>query len=596
MVILQKRVAGLNENSLERFLTKAKRAVGLRGAVTVLVTSSQELRRLNQRFRGQDRPTDVLSFPAEMQPASGFAGDVAISAEIAAQNARQLGHSAAEEVKILVLHGILHLAGFDHEADSGQMARKEERLRKQLRLSAALIERSSGPGANDRRRVAGNSRRQTSTDEPLHQIAEARAMSYAVGASLLLLVGLLTLVSYVDRLYTEIGKFLSREFQDNIDSFEKNVEPNLRASRARASLSMAILVQVTMAAIALSIGFIVFSDKAWSFQEILQATLSLVLIVIVFNRFLPFVFFSRTNGEWLARWVPVLRILIYLVLPVTLMLGFLQSVASLTKRPADEEPESPAEAVDALIEAGQEEGIIQASDRDLIQSVVEFSGKTVREAMKPRPEMVAVPVNTTVEQFVELLRTKPFSRVPVYRDSIHSIVGIVYAQDVLQVPDTEARARTVESLMRKEVYFVPESKLGSHLLREMRKNNVRMAIVVDEYGGVAGLVTIEDLVEEIVGEIGDEHEKSQVIKENDHAYIVPGNMDVDRSRRTLWDSPGRQRSRHRGRAGDGTGRPHSAEGRNIEEDGLRFEVLESTDRRVERVRIVAVEPRQMKLI
>ena len=421
-------------------------------------------------------------------------------------------------------------------------------------------------------------------------------MSYAVGASLLLLVGLLTLVSYVDRLYTEIGKFLSREFQDNIDSFEKKVEPNLRASRARASLSMAILVQVTMAAIALSVGFIVFSDKAWSFQEILQATLSLVLVVVVFNRFLPFVFFSRTNGEWLARWVPLLRILIYLVLPVTLMLGFLQSVASLTKRPSDEEPESPAEAVDALIEAGQEEGIIQASDRDLIQSVVEFSGKTVREAMKPRPEMVAVPVNTTVEQFVELLRTKPFSRVPVYRDSIHSIVGIVYAQDVLQVPDTEARARTVESLMRKEVYFVPESKLGSHLLREMRKNNVRMAIVVDEYGGVAGLVTIEDLVEEIVGEIGDEHEKSQVIKENDHAYIVPGNMDVDHLDELFGIRlEGKEAATVAGLVTELAGRIPQ-KGEIIEEDGLRFEVLESTDRRVERVRIVAVEPRQMKLI
>jgi putative hemolysin len=421
-------------------------------------------------------------------------------------------------------------------------------------------------------------------------------MSYAVGASLLLLVGLLTLVSYVDRLYTEIGKFLSREFQDNIDSFEKKVEPNLRASRARASLSMAILVQVTMAAIALSVGFIVFSDKAWSFQEILQATLSLVLIVVVFNRFLPFVFFSRTNGEWLARWVPLLRILIYLVLPVTLMLGFLQSVASLTKRPSDEEPESPAEAVDALIEAGQEEGIIQASDRDLIQSVVEFSGKTVREAMKPRPEMVAVPVNTTVEQFVELLRTKPFSRVPVYRDSIHNIVGIVYAQDVLQVPDTEARARTVESLMRKEVYFVPESKLGSHLLREMRKNNVRMAIVVDEYGGVAGLVTIEDLVEEIVGEIGDEHEKSQVIKENDHAYIVPGNMDVDHLDELFGIRlEGKEAATVAGLVTELAGRIPQ-KGEIIEEDGLRFEVLESTDRRVERVRIVAVEPRQMKLI
>jgi putative hemolysin len=421
-------------------------------------------------------------------------------------------------------------------------------------------------------------------------------MNYGVGFALLLLAGVLTLVSYVDRLYTEIGKFLSREFQDNIDSFEQKVEPKLRVSRTRASLSMAILVQVIMAAIAMSVGFTVFSDQAWSIQEILQATLSLILIVIMFNRFLPFVFFSRTNGEWLVRWVPLLRVLIYTVLPVTLVLGFLQSVASLTKRQTEEQPESPAEAVDALIEAGQEEGIIQASDRDLIQSVVEFSGKTVREAMKPRPEMVAVPADTTVEKFIELLRTKPFSRVPVYRDSIHNIVGVVYAQDVLQVPDTEARTRTVESLMRKDVYFVPESKLGSDLLREMRKNNIRMAIVVDEYGGVAGLVTIEDLVEEIVGEIGDEHEKSQVVKENDHSYIVPGNMDVDHLDELFGIRlEGKEAATVAGLVTELAGRIPQ-KGEVVEEDGLRFEVLESTDRRVERVRIVSVEPRQMKLI
>jgi CBS domain containing-hemolysin-like protein len=421
-------------------------------------------------------------------------------------------------------------------------------------------------------------------------------MNYAVGAALLLLVGLLTLVSYVDRVYTEIGKFLSREFQDNIDSFEQKVEPRLVAGRARASLSMAILVQITMAAIAMTVGFTVFSDQAWSLQEIAQATLSLILIIIVFNRFLPFVLFSRTNGEWLARWVPLLRVLIYFVLPVTLALGFLQSVASLTKRPNEEQAESPAEAVDALIEAGQEEGILQASDRDLIQSVVEFSGKTVREAMKPRPEMVAVPTDMTVERFIELLRTKPFSRVPVYRDSIHNIVGVVYAQDVLQVADTEARTRTVESLMRKDVYFVPESKLGSDLLREMRRNNIRMAIAVDEYGGVAGLVTIEDLVEEIVGEIRDEHEKSQVIKENDHSYIVPGNMDVDHLDELFGIRPnGKEAATVAGLVTELAGRIPQ-KGEVIEEDGLRFEVLESTDRRVERVRIVAVEPRQMKLI
>jgi len=420
-------------------------------------------------------------------------------------------------------------------------------------------------------------------------------MNIAVGLALLLLVGLLILVSYVDRLYTEIGKFLSREFQDNIDSFEKLVEPRLKVSRTRASLSMAILVQVLMAAIAMLVGFTVFADLAWSVQEILQATLSLILIVILANRFLPFVFFARTNGTWLVRWTLLLRMLIYLVLPVTLVLGFLQSVTTLTRQQTDSQPESPAEAVDALIEAGQEEGIIQASDRDLIQSVVEFSGKTVREAMKPRPDMTAVPAAMTVEQFVDLLRAKPFSRVPVYRETIHNIVGILHAQDVLQVPDTEAHSRTVESLMRKDVYFVPESKLGSHLLREMRKNNIRMAIVVDEYGGVAGLVTIEDLVEEIVGEISDEHEK-QVVKENDHSYIVPGNMDVDHLDELFGIRPeGKEAATVAGLVSELAGRIPQ-KGEVIQDDGLRFEVLESTDRRVERVRISTSEPQQMKLI
>ncbi len=141
MVILHKRVAGLSEGALDRFVTRAKRVAGVRGAVTVLVTSSLELRRLNQRFRGKDKPTDVLSFPAEMMSKGRFAGDVAISADIASKNARRLGHSPATEVKVLALHGLLHLAGYDHEADNGTMGRKETRLREQLRLPVGLIER-----------------------------------------------------------------------------------------------------------------------------------------------------------------------------------------------------------------------------------------------------------------------------------------------------------------------------------------------------------------------------------------------------------------------------------------------------------------------
>ena len=421
-------------------------------------------------------------------------------------------------------------------------------------------------------------------------------MNFVIAVVSLMLLGLLTLVSYVDRLYTEIGKFLSREFQDNIDAFEHDVEPRLHVSRTRAALSMAVLTQMTMAAIAMLVGFTVFRDRAWSIYEILQATLSLILIVIVCNRFLPFVFFSRTKGQWLIRWTLFLRILIYLVFPVTLVLGFLQSVAALTKGHSEEQPETQAEAVDALIEAGQEEGILDESNRDMIQSVVEFGEKTVREAMKPRPEIVAVPTNTTVEQFIELLRMKPFSRVPVFEGTIHNIKGIVYAQDVLQVPDTEAHTRTVDTLMRKDVYFVPESKLGSELLREMQKNNIRMAIVVDEYGGVAGLVTIEDLVEEIVGEIDDEHEKAEVVRESDRSYIVPGNMDVDRLDELLGTRPeGKESATVAGLVSEMAGRIPQ-KGEVIEEDGLRFEVLESTERRVQRVRISLVQPKQMRLI
>jgi CBS domain containing-hemolysin-like protein len=421
-------------------------------------------------------------------------------------------------------------------------------------------------------------------------------MNYLLASVFLVLVGVLTLASYVDRLYSELGKFLSREFQDNIEAFELQIEPRLGVGRVRAAISMAVLMQMTTAAISLLIGFLLFHDASWTAEELLQAILSLVLIILVFNRFLPFVLFSRTRGRWLTHWVLVLRALIYLALPVTLVLGFLRSVASLTREHTETQQESQSEAVDALIEAGQEEGILDESNRDLIQSVVEFGEKTVREAMRPRPEIFAVPANTTVEQFIDQLRTKPYTRVPVYEGTIHNIVGIVSTQDVLQVADTEAHARTVATLMRKDVYFVPESKLGSDLLREMQKNNIRLAIVVDEYGGVAGLVTIEDLIEEIVGEIGDEHEKAQIVRENEHSYVVPGNLDVDLLDELLGHRvEGKESSTIAGLVSELAGRI-PRKGEIVEEDGLRFEVLQSTERRVERVRVSLAKPEQMKLI
>jgi probable rRNA maturation factor len=158
MVILERKVVGLTEDSLARFVLRARKAAGMQETVNVLVTGSASMRDLNSRFRRKNKPTDVLSFPHDskikgVHKGNGFAGEVALSAEIAAQNAISLGHAVADEVKVLVLHGILHLAGFDHERDNGEMARKEAELRRALKLPTALTERGQ-PGT----RASGNNK------------------------------------------------------------------------------------------------------------------------------------------------------------------------------------------------------------------------------------------------------------------------------------------------------------------------------------------------------------------------------------------------------------------------------------------------------
>ncbi len=417
-------------------------------------------------------------------------------------------------------------------------------------------------------------------------------MNLPLAILMLVLLGLLSLVSYVDRLYAEMGKFLAREFQENIEAYEERVEPRLKVSRDRAAMSMTVLAQLCMAGIGVLIGYVLFKENRWVGLDLVQALVSLIFIIVIFHQLLPYLFFVRTKGEWLAHWVPVLRGLIYLSLPATLILGFGLSVASLTREHSEKAAEHPSEAVDALIEAGQEEGILEESDRDLIQSVVEFGDKTVREVMTPRPEIVAVPVTTSIAEMTELLDKYPYSRIPVYEGDIDHIKGILYAKDLLQVADVDAHSRTVRDLMKTEVYFVPETKLGSDLLREMQRDNARMAVVIDEYGGVAGLVTIEDLVEEIVGEIRDEHEKSEVVKESDSSYIFNGNTDVDLLDKLLGIRPTeKEATTIAGLVSELAGHIPKA-GEVFEENGLRFEVLESTERRVDRVR-VSLQPKQV---
>ena len=205
--------------------------------------------------------------------------------------------------------------------------------------------------------------------------------------------------------------------------------------------------------------------------------------------------------------------------------------------------------------------------------------------MTPRPEITAVAADTTIEQLTELQRRKPYSRVPVYDGNIDHIIGIVLTHDLLQITDSDARTRTVRQMM-KPAHFIPETQRVSSLLREMQQANLHMAIVIDEYGSVAGVVTMEDLVEEIVGEIRDEHEpKADIIRESENSYVVPGNMDVDRLQELFNIRPeAHDATTVAGLVSEALGRIPNR-GEVVERDDLRFEVLESTGRRVVRLRI-----------
>ena len=143
VVTIDTKLDGISERTLDRFLLRARRSARVRGQVHVLIVSNRRMKALNGQFRGKSKPTDVLSFPAIREVSRDFAGDVVISGDIAAANARAFGHPIAHEIKVLILHGVLHLAGHDHEADDGKMARLEARLRREFRLKDGLIERSA---------------------------------------------------------------------------------------------------------------------------------------------------------------------------------------------------------------------------------------------------------------------------------------------------------------------------------------------------------------------------------------------------------------------------------------------------------------------
>ncbi len=351
--------------------TLSERVAGRR-PFTCLITNDAELQTLNQKFLGHDYPTDVLSFPAGNGGTE--LGEIAISAERAEAQARALGHDRADEIRILMLHGVLHLTGLDHERDRGEAS------------------------------------------------------------------------------------------------------------------------------------------------------------------------------------------------------------------PADS-----VEHIEALITAGAEEGILEELDRKLIHSVVAFGDKSVREVMTPRPNIVAISADKSLEDLRQLVIHEQYSRIPVYQDTIDNVIGFVHVRDMFELDPEERQAKTLTDLMR-PAPLVPETKPVADLLREMQRDGSHLVIVVDEYGNTAGLATMEDLVEEILGEIRDEHEPDRDVRqEAEHVFLAPGSLDVDRLHDLFGFRPEDETESTTvgGLVAEWLGHVPQV-GEAVEHGGIRIEVLSGNERRVDQVRISRV--------
>lgn len=268
-----------------------------------------------------------------------------------------------------------------------------------------------------------------------------------------------------------------------------------------------------------------------------------LLATVVFRQFLPRLFVRNNPEGFLLLVLPIVRPLYALASVIARPFASLflskeqQLKLELTATPEspDKKEEDDDEDIQALLEVGEAEGILEEGEREMIESMVEFAETRVGEIMTPRTEICAIPANATVRAARDLIIDQKYSRIPVYGDSIDNIEGVIYVRDLLQVWADGGREDQGIGGMLRDPYFVPETKTAADLLKKMQVDHMQLAIVVDEYGGVAGVVTVEDLIEEIVGEIEDEdtedEEIIEIIEGEDGFYDVLGSTEVDKIER-----------------------------------------------------------------
>jgi CBS domain containing-hemolysin-like protein len=425
-------------------------------------------------------------------------------------------------------------------------------------------------------------------------------MGIEIVITCLLLIGL-TFLATVDMAFGQLSdvglRLLIAEAEERASAaagFLKEIQED----RPRFRFTLGASIQIQLVAFSVLITSILLRwFEGINLWWLLASLFAGLVLAGIFRQLIPRLISLRNPEKTLLTLLPVVkpfyRLLSFIADPLHRRAKRLRRERELSEKTNEEEEEEDNGGdIQALIDVGAEEGILEEEEGELIHSIIEFGDTRVNEVMTPRTEIVALPTTATVREARDAIIESKYSRLPVYREQIDNVEGIIYVRDLLQCWPEGKEDEAITSLLR-PVYFVPETKSVADLLEEMQKARVQLAMVIDEYGGVAGLVTVEDILEEIVGEIEDEdteqEEIVEIIQASDGYYDVLGSTEIGKIER-LFDMEIEDddfttiaglvisESGYMPRAGE-----------RLTFRGLDVEVLEADDRRINRLRLRRAE-------
>ncbi|HXQ71509.1 MAG TPA: hemolysin family protein [Pyrinomonadaceae bacterium] len=422
-------------------------------------------------------------------------------------------------------------------------------------------------------------------------------MELEIGLTLLLLI-LLSLLATVDMAFAQLSDVgLRRLIGENGDKPESRSRMFLRQvleNRPRFGFALSATIQILLVVVAVlitSISLSLFRDL----RMVPVGLLAGLILAGIFRQLIPLFIATRNPEKTLLFLVPIIRpffpIMSFLADPFQRLFDrSRRGKEHLTETGDVEEEDDDSGDLQALIDVGEAEGILEEEEGELIHSIIEFGDTRVSEVMTPRPDIVAVPDTTTIREARDVMVESKYSRLPVYREQIDNVEGIIYVRDLLLCWAEGREDENIRSLVR-SVYFIPETKPVADLLEEMQKAHVQLTMVIDEYGGICGLVTVEDILEEIVGEIEDEdiagEELEEIVEGPDGFYEVPGSTEIGKIEQVFdMEIEADDFTTIAGLVINERGTVPNV-GERFEIRGLEVEVLEADERRISRLRVRA---------